>query len=298
MIGNARDLSIHDDVAVEADLGSFPVTLNAFVTNVLADELWLATRLPDERIGRLQRGQSIHLTFDRDGPVILDSTFLRRLGDAGRFETHRSRVFAVRRPAGLESGQRRAHVRIDLEKDVRIRSLGAAGPERLGTGRTVNLGAGGVLFETSMPLLFGEDLMLAIVLGSRNIVIAGGSIVRIEDAPSPAVEGPEDGRAPAPISRVAVRFDRISEADQERITCYILQMHRQRRTAPSLEDRTGGQPPPGAEGEAAAEPRAEGQPAAEAASADAEIAPAVAPAAVAPADGPAAGPDQSGVSSR
>jgi c-di-GMP-binding flagellar brake protein YcgR len=236
MIGNARDLSIHDNVTVEADLHGLPVTLGAFVTNVLSDELWLATRLPDERIGRLHRGQSIHLTFDRDGPVVLDSTFVRRLGEGGRFDMQRSRVFAVRRPAGLESGQRRAHVRVEMDRDVRIRSLGAAEPDRLGIGRTINIGAGGVLFETSMPLLFGEDLTLAIVLGSRNIVIAGGAIVRIEDAGQGPADGPADGPAPPPVSRVAVRFDRISEADQERITCYILQVHRQRRSSEASAD--------------------------------------------------------------
>jgi c-di-GMP-binding flagellar brake protein YcgR len=240
MIGNPKDLSIHDNVTVETDLDGISIALGAFVTNVLGEELWLATRLPDERIGRLLRGQSIHLTFDRDGPVVLDSAFLRRLGDAGRFDMQRSRVFAVQRPTGLESSQRRAHVRVDLERDVRIRSLAAAGGERLGAGRTINIGAGGLLFSTSMPLLFGEELLLAIALGARNIVIAGGSVVRIEDGDAspdepgpdePAPDGPSrGGPRPARTSKIAVRFDKISEADQERITCYILQIHRQRRS--------------------------------------------------------------------
>jgi c-di-GMP-binding flagellar brake protein YcgR len=241
MIGNPKDLAIHDNVTVETDLDGMSVALGAFVTNVLAEELWLATRLPDERIGRLLRGQSIHLTFDRDGPVILDSAFLRRLGDAGRFDMQRSRVFAVQRPAGLESSQRRAHVRVDLERDVRIRSLAAAGGERLGAGRTINIGAGGLLFSTSMPLLFGEELLLAIALGAKNIVIAGGSVVRIDDGDASPSEGSEEpasdgpsrgGPPPARTSKIAVRFDKISEADQERITCYILQVHRQRRSLP------------------------------------------------------------------
>jgi c-di-GMP-binding flagellar brake protein YcgR len=253
-MANGKDLSIHDDVTVETDLDAMPVSLRAFVTNVLAEELWLATKLPDERINRLQRGQGIHLTLDRDGPVILESTFLRRLGDASKFQVQKSRVFAVQRPAGVESSQRRAHVRVDLERAVRIRSMGSAGPEKLGTGRTINIGAGGVLFATSMPLLFGEELRLAIVLNTKDIVITGGSIVRIEDfddeAPQEYVPG-AGARRPTPMSRVAVRFDQVSEADQERITCYILQVHRQRRAtlaaaavaaaeAPAADETDGG----------------------------------------------------------
>jgi c-di-GMP-binding flagellar brake protein YcgR len=234
---NPKDLSIHDAVTVEADLFGLPIALTAFVTNVLSDELWLATRLPDDRIGRIRAGQSIHLTFERDGAMILESTFLRRLGESSKFEMQKSRVFAVRRPAGVESSQRRAHVRADLERTVRVRSMGALG-EKIGSGKTLNIGAGGLLFVTTMPFLYGEELRLAIALSSRDIIIAGGTVVRIEDCddrPRPGgPDGPgraDGGEARSPCSKVAVRFDKISEVDQERVTCYILQVHRQRRTA-------------------------------------------------------------------
>jgi hypothetical protein len=45
------------------------------------------------------------------------------------------------------------------------------------------------------------------------------------------------------MSKVAVRFDTITEADQERITCHILHVHRQRRASgflPTLEDTSRG----------------------------------------------------------
>ena len=241
MIANAKDPSIHDTVTVEVDLFGLPISLTAFITNVLADELWLATRLPDDRISRIQGGQGIHLTFDRDGPVVLDSIFLRRLGDSSRFEMQRSRVFAVQRPAGIDSSQRRAHVRADLDRTVRIRSMGGLGGERMGTGRTVNIGAGGILFSTAMPLLFGEELRLAIALTSRDIVIAGGSVVRIEesDGEPPAGSVAGGGEPRKALSKVAVRFDQISEVDQERITCHILQAHRQRRTSDMAAAKAG-----------------------------------------------------------
>jgi c-di-GMP-binding flagellar brake protein YcgR len=233
-----KDLSIHDEIVVETEIDGAVVRLSAFVTNVLADELWLATRLPEPRLLNLEEGLPIHLTFDRDGAVIVESVFLRRLGAGGRLGMEKSRVFAVRRPGGVETVQRRAHVRVDLERAVRIRALGSLGVEKIGAGRTVNIGAGGVQFLTDMPLLFGEQLRLALALTSREIVVAGGTIVRIEDGEAPAADAAGLGRATpaarAACSKVAVRFDKISEVDQERITCHILAAHRRRAQAPAI----------------------------------------------------------------
>ena len=67
MGSDSNDLTIHDEVAIETEIAGEPAIIAAFVTNILADELWLATRLPDPRIARLSEGQPIHLTFDRAG---------------------------------------------------------------------------------------------------------------------------------------------------------------------------------------------------------------------------------------
>jgi hypothetical protein len=185
-----KDLAIHDEIVVETEIDGVSVGLSAFVTNVLADELWLATRLPEPRLLSVAEGQRIHLSFDRNGALIVESVFLRRLGSLGT--------------------------------------------EKIGTGRTVNIGAGGVQFTTVMPLLFGEQLRLALVLTSRDIVVAGGVIVRIEDGdPPPAAAAATTGKAAVAQSKVAVRFDKISEVDQERITCHILSAHRQRAKEPA-----------------------------------------------------------------
>jgi hypothetical protein len=229
-----KDLSIHDEMVVETDIDGVSVGLPAFITNILADELWLATRLPDPRLAGLVAGQPVHLTFDKGGALIVESVFLRRLGNTSKLGMEKSRVFAVKRPQGVDTVQRRAHVRVDLERSVRIKALGSLGTEHMGNGRTINIGAGGVQFLTDMPLLFGEQLRLALVLTSRDIVVVGGVIVRIEDGdPEPAGAGAEPGTTkPSTHSKVAVRFDKVSEADQERITCHILAAHRQRTSAP------------------------------------------------------------------
>ena len=242
MTADPKDFSIHDEIAVETEIDGASVELPAFVTNVLADELWLATRLPDARLASLAQGQPVHLRFDRDGAMIVESVFLRRLGNT-RLGMEKSRVFAVARPQGFEAIQRRAHVRVALDRLVRIRSFGGLGREKLGTGRTTNIGAGGVQFATQMSLVGGEQLRLALVLTSRDIVVAGGTVVRVEagDAPLGAADVAPLGaaadestaEAPVPYSKVAVRFDAISETDQERITCHILSAQRRKESAPS-----------------------------------------------------------------
>lgn len=230
---DTKDFVIRDEVLVETEIDGLFVELAAFVTNVLADELWLAVHGPDPRLGAVAVGQRLHLTFDRGGKLTTESEFLRRLGGT-RLGTQKSRVFAIRKPQGVESLQRRAHVRVDLERTIRLRSL-ADGPKSKGIGKTVNIGVGGVKFATSMPLVFGEQLRLALVLTPHDIVVAGGPVVRIEEPADPASEADPVAVAVAettPLRTVAVRFDSISEVDRERIACHILAAHRRRAAEP------------------------------------------------------------------
>jgi hypothetical protein len=249
-----KDLSIHDEMIVETEIDGVSVGLPAFITNILAEELWLATRLPDQRLAGIAQGQPIHLAFGAGGGLIVESAFLRRLGNSSKLGMEKSRVFAVRRPQGVDTVQRRAHARVDLERTVRIKALGSLGHEELGNGRTTNIGAGGVQFLTDMPLLFGEQLRIVLVLTSRDIVVAGGVIVRIEDGNPPLAPGPTaEAAEPSKYSKVAVRFDKVSEADQERITCHILAAHRQSKQPVGLPAKVTRQAPP-AETETPAEP--------------------------------------------
>ncbi len=229
-----KDLAIHEDILVETEVGGEVLSLPSFVTNVLPEELWLALRVPDLRLADLAPGQSMHLTFNRSGgALVVETEFLRRLGAATRQGMEKSRVYSVKRPQGVEQVQRRAHVRVDLEREVRIRSFGSIGNDKVGAGRTVNVGAGGVQLITEMPLMFGDQVRVALVLSHRDIVIAGGPVVRIDEVQDPDREGADHSKPPRMLTRVALRFDKISEEDQERITCHILAAHRRSAGRPS-----------------------------------------------------------------
>jgi len=226
---NPNELSIHDAVLVETEVEGLPIGLPSFVMNAVDEELWLALRLPDPRLARISEGQRLHLTFYRGGALIVESEFLRRLGGHSRPGSEKSRVFAVRRPQAVDQVQRRAHVRVDLERVVRIKSFGSLGGSGIGVGRTLNVGAGGVQFTTEMPLMFGDQLRVALVLTSHDIVIAAGPVVRIDEIPAPVAPVAESSTGELEVlTRVAVRFDKIAESDQERITCHILAAHRRR----------------------------------------------------------------------
>ena len=221
MTTDQTDFGIHDQVVVETELpGSTAqvMRLDSFVTNVLPEELWLASHVPDSRIAELEPGQALNLTFTRGEEMTVESEFVRRIGDPSKLGMEKSRLFSVRRPKDVAQVQPRAHVRVDLQRSVRIRSL-VPGLDSVGSGRTVDIGAGGIQFATEMPLLLGEQLRLALVLTSKDIIITNATVVRIEASPDAEAK-----------SLVAARFDKITELDQERITCHILAERRQHKT--------------------------------------------------------------------
>jgi hypothetical protein len=225
-------LSVHDEVLVETEIDGKTLSLASFVTNVLDEELWLALRLSEPRLPRIGALQRLHMTFDRGGALVVESEFLRPLGGTAHTGSKRSRVFAVRRPKGVDQVQRRSHVRVDLERDVRIKSFGSLGGDTAGRGRTMNIGAGGLQFATEMPLMFGDQLRVALALTAGEIVIAGGPVVRIDEIPARVPSGAEVAGEPEQRSRVALRFDKIAERDRERIACHILAAHRSRPGGP------------------------------------------------------------------
>ena len=84
--------------------------------------------------------------------------------------------------------ERRTSKRLPIERDVRYKVLG--GKKRLiqvGSGRTLNMSSGGVLFTTESALLQGELLELSVSWPAllNNLVplklVAVGRLVRVEE---------------------------------------------------------------------------------------------------------------------
>jgi hypothetical protein len=82
---------------------------------------------------------------------------------------------------------RRAKYRFNLERELRYKITEESGPAIFGTGQTINLCSGGVLFASDQPLKLGAFIELSIswpVLLDDNCpmrLIAFGRILRAED---------------------------------------------------------------------------------------------------------------------
>ena len=72
---------------------------------------------------------------------------------------------AVRQKRGKTIGERRSRNRYPVSSDLEYRVLGGAAES--GRGRTANMSAGGILFESAQPLPVGSDIELDIAWPAR-----------------------------------------------------------------------------------------------------------------------------------
>ena len=81
----------------------------------------------------------------------------------------------------------------------------------------------------------GDELDLRVALGRDGVVLAEAVVVRVEDATTMVLGPDEPVRAGAtgPRSLIAVRFESISDVDQDKIVRYIFSIQRQNREGPS-----------------------------------------------------------------
>ena len=216
------NLVLQDHILVETEWGGRSVSFRAVVVKTSPDEIWLGLTTPDHRLGTLDPGQNVRLTVARPGYALLgQSAFIRHLGES------RSRIFAVVQTPRLERAQRRAHARIDVELNLRLRRLDPVTGEQRGKGAsgvTLNASPGGLLFETDMEVTIGDDLDVTISLSGDDRISAAARVIRSR--------GREDRGPVTPgLSLVAVKFTRITAVDQQRIVRHCLMIEHRRQLA-------------------------------------------------------------------
>jgi c-di-GMP-binding flagellar brake protein YcgR len=229
--------AVHDRVLVEAELDGQSISFRAVAVNVMPTAIWLGLVLPQPQLEQLKRDQPLQLTFRRDGTgMIAASSFV------GHLRSTHSRLFAVSWPDDLRLIQRRAHLRLDAQCPVEytVVSQSATGsPGQTGDGICCNLCAGGVQFVVrgglDATVAVGDELDLRVALGRDGVVLAEAVVVRVEDATTMVLGPDEPVRAGStgPRSLIAVRFESISDVDQDKIVRYIFSIQRQNREGPS-----------------------------------------------------------------
>jgi c-di-GMP-binding flagellar brake protein YcgR len=81
----------------------------------------------------------------------------------------------------------------------------------------------------------GDELDLRVALGRDGVVLAEAVVVRVDDAATMVLAPEELIRAcsTGPRSLIAVRFESISDVDQDKIVRFIFSIQRQSREGPS-----------------------------------------------------------------
>jgi c-di-GMP-binding flagellar brake protein YcgR len=223
------ELALLDQVLVEADIDGHPVSFRAAIIRICPTELWLGLASPDGLLETMPADQTVRLTVSRNGTTLVSqSRFLRPLAGS------KTRVFAVVWPGVLETVQRRAHVRYQFDWPIHFRRLDPATREPRGKaagGTTVNVSAGGLLFESDTTVDLDEELELTLPLSGGDGVKMLGVVVRVRQ-----VDEEDSGRnGGLDHTEVAVKFTRITALDQERIVRFILLTeHRRREAGPRL----------------------------------------------------------------
>ncbi len=224
--------NVHDPVFVEAEVDGCLVTFRAVFVNVVSDALWLGLIHPDPRLERVHAGAPVSRTFRRNGTgMIAAERFLNRMG------TSQSRLFAVRWSDSCEVVQRREQLRLPVERPLEYVVLESeiTEPGVSGVGVTRNLSAGGLQFRVERPIdetVVPDDLLELRLQLDAGVVIADGIVIRVEDATDIGSDGkplPASKCTHKPLTAVAVQFESISAAGQDRIVKYMFSLQRMQR---------------------------------------------------------------------
>jgi len=199
------DFHVHDEVRVGPRINGHNVSFRGTVIGVQAMELWIGLADTDERLAAFEPGQLLNIATPRGArALVVDTTFTRHIGP------RRGRLFATTRPGEVRSTQLRSYIRLEVAIAANV-SAYLKGRFLSETSQTIDISAGGVCFESRLPVAVGDRLTVQIQDGVFS-ASADAVVVRVDAAATSL------GRK---MPWVAVRFLSIVEADQDRITRYI-----------------------------------------------------------------------------
>jgi hypothetical protein len=199
------DFRVHDEVRVGTRIDGHNVSVRGTVIGVQDMELWIGLADVDARLAALEPGQPLNVATPRGSKaLVVDTTFTRHIGP------RRGRLFAATRPGEVRSTQLRGYMRLDITIAVQT-SAYLRGKLLSESGRTVDISAGGACFTCRLPFEVGDRLTLQLQDGLFS-ASADAEVVRVD---------PADAHLGRPVKWVAVRYHKIVEADQDRITRYI-----------------------------------------------------------------------------
>jgi c-di-GMP-binding flagellar brake protein YcgR len=218
-------LALLDRVLLETDIDGLPVSLRPVVVRICPTELWLGLASPDGRLEEMRPDQAVQLTVTHGGAAVMsESRFIRPL------DGNNMRVFSVEWPGVPSPIQRRAHVRYQFDWPIHFRRLDPATREARGkpaAGTTINVSAGGLLFESDAHFDLDEELELTLPLSGGAEVRVLGVVVRLQEVDEERSSRDGDSHG----TEAAVKFTRITAVDQERIVRFILLTEHRRREA-------------------------------------------------------------------
>jgi c-di-GMP-binding flagellar brake protein YcgR len=160
--------------------------------------------------------------------MVASQTFLSHLGAT------QNRLFSVRWTEGVEVVQRRAYLRMDADCPIEYTVIGSDVTESglRGSGVTRNISAAGLQFQIEAPtedtVAVGDLLEIRVSIGNGT-VLSDARVVRVEDATDLGPDGRPKPPAKAshrPMTYVAVQFESIREAAQDRIVRHIFYLQR------------------------------------------------------------------------
>lgn len=202
------------DMVIENE--SFPEYYPVRVEDMQDQYVYLSIPMKKGRLLRFEPGQEVKCVFKNA------QKYYGFVGTVEEINLQPIPVLKIHMPNSCTMvPQRRNYVRLPVTLPVRFKPKRNPYPEKgegdYYEGQTVNISAGGILFCTNIQLEFEQKIDIEFDIPDQDSLSCTGHVLRISEA-----------KADTPRSRwIAVQYDNISAADQDKIFKYIFQKERE-----------------------------------------------------------------------